>query len=260
MAYAFYRSSYHALAQSILFSLLLINCVSQPIELKALEGTEPQSSKTWSCEKASTCSGGSTVTQICQGNYFGRKIVSWGDNQCEAEENLRKKACSQNLDLKSLKDITCNPDSTGGECPTKRRFCTFEFRPTKCAATSYNGTKLEVLNRPASWASNPCQAKIKLNEKICNMGLVPSSMDDIKCLPEKNPGQCPPKECAGGLQKPKRCTLNKVSGNELAEAWEEDGQNECEARYKILYKACLSNVLLEEEQVIEQGDIQCQTL
>ena len=243
-----------------LILLLSSGCIQSSPKLKALNNATPVSTSTWSCETKLACVKASESRHMCRASYFGEDMAAWGQSQCEAQEALRKKACAQKIDPAKLSKISCSPDPTEANCPSPRRFCTFEFKPTQCQAQAFNGTTFPPSERPSAWASNPCLSRIKLHERACDLGLSPKSLDDIVCESTNKHKICPPPRCKDTSISPTRCTLDTLIDYEIEEAWEALGQNECEARYKLHLKACIRSKAQENFESEILNNINCQKI
>lgn len=121
---------------------------------------------------------------------FSQYPKAWGEGTCATRANLRAFACSLKLDPSQLGDITCEPDTTGGECPVSTdQLCSDDEDQEffVCEAKSYVGKLLDV--PLVTYGESRCEAKAALMHMACQYSdstnrLRPSQLENINCYSE----------------------------------------------------------------------------
>lgn len=127
---------------------------------------------------------------VCTAATYGDQQLSaaqalkaWGIGNCVASFHLQMEACRASLDPKQLKNVTCVPDPTHGECPYQAPTCDDPPRYALCTAASAGGG---VLAQPiGAEGHSVCEAKQALARLACRLDLKPSTLDQIVCKFEK---------------------------------------------------------------------------
>lgn len=152
-----------------------------------------------SCPPLPILCGSDNRAMVCTAkSYQGKSLQfsqfpkTWGVGECRTRHDLRAFACSLKLDPSQLGDITCEPDSTAGECPVDQdAVCTSEDEKEQeffvCESKSYAGKALEV--PLVTYGESRCEAKAALMHMACQYstsinGLRPSQLEDINCYSE----------------------------------------------------------------------------
>ena len=246
--------------------ILSLTCCSST-ELETLKEPASSNISTWSCTQNIDCVSGVSANQNesesqlyqCKIPMVNGGLAAWGPSKCEAEKALKNEICKNKIKMTSILRISCIPDPSGGECPKPQRFCTFEYKPSTCRAKTYNGSSLNWNLQPIARSSNACLARLKLEQRACYSGLLPSLLDDIVCEEDKTGGLCPPKyNCKKNDSKKKTtCTATKFGDQELSPPWKESALNECEAKFAIYQRACSYADASNELKPDQLGDISC---
>ncbi|MEY4631804.1 MAG: hypothetical protein RIQ81_1924 [Pseudomonadota bacterium] len=105
-------------------------------------------------------------------------IVGWGGNSCVARGDMRRFACSRNINPERLADVSCDRmASFQGDCPPVQPGCDVADKvATACEVTPPGGEKL------TSDAEGACLARFKLDWQLCLGGHSPAALvNQIKC-------------------------------------------------------------------------------
>lgn len=139
--------------------------------------------------RAMVCTAKSYQGKALQFSQFPK---AWGVGECQTRRDLRAFACSLKLDPSQLGDITCELDTTAGECPVEQdSVCDTEDDKAKaffvCESKSYSGQALEV--PLVTYGESRCEAKAALLHMACQYStsenrLRPSQLEGINCYSE----------------------------------------------------------------------------
>lgn len=234
----------------IILSLLLSACTSlssKPMRARSLASS--------ACSKELTaCSPlEPKVNYLCMSQTSSLMVQD--KSRCLAENKLKELACNNKQDIS---DIKCIEDQTNGECPLEASFCTFQYQPSICRIETYDGKSLSWDAMPTAWASNPCQGKIKLKEKLCFNGLVPSKIGVMECRPDASKNKCPPQNtCNPDLNDPLTCSVDSFNSKPLEQKWTVFAKSKCEARYQLELLACKFDQGASEEPSKLLGKLVC---
>jgi hypothetical protein len=170
-------------------------------------------------------------------------IQGWGNDLCTAKHALNIEVCKQNKDPTKIGRITCIPDPSDGECPTKDLLCPDSKAPAVCQARRYNKSLLHWEQSLKGWGFNECKAKENLLKQACKSNLKPSLLGHIFCEEDYTKGKCPitqevcsetPKEAV-----PHTCHAEKYGETTLSEPFFTYGLTLCEAKTALYELACL---------------------
>ncbi len=190
------------------------------------------------------------------------RLQAWGSTPCEAMKAFAELTCKENKDAKFIQDVSCSPDSTGGRCPIPSNPCQETKKPSKCYAKSYEGQDLTWDQRPTAWGPNECEAKNRLAQLACRMGLNPDEFGKIECEADTNPGLCPPPtpRCSLEHKEPTECLVSQIGDISLKKPWTAIGTSACEAQYRLQQLACLFGNSLNQLTPQKLGSMECRGL
>jgi hypothetical protein len=237
----------HKLMVFVIFlSLATTSCVTKPsssLSARAVDKSgKSENEQLVSCEEANyECSPYQPkAAYLCSAYHKGQRVLARGETACLARRSLYQKSCEQQIDIASLSQLNCIPDPSRGECPTPKKVCTFEYQPTVCRAQRYDGRQLSWDLMPSAWGSNPCVAKLNLQEEACHSGIVPSLMAEISCENDHTEGACPPKRDCEERDDDEAvvCTVEEYGDGKLERPWTVFAPSRCEAVRQIHTLAC----------------------
>jgi len=186
------------------------------------------------------------------------QVSAWADSACQAKVALFKMACANNLNYGQLDQISCHPDANEGSCPSEIKDCATKVSPTRCFAKSYDEQALTWTSRPEAWGRNECDARNKLNQKTCSLGLDPAALKTVTCEAEPSSLMCPPiwKNCVADASEFNECTLGKIGEVVLKKPIRAIGTSRCEATYRVQELACR----FQKSELKDLGGIECKSM
>lgn len=97
---------------------------------------------------------------------WANRPEAWGNNECDARNKLKRKACSLGLDPKDMKEVSCEAEPSPAICPPVWKNCAGQDNDvTECKAAKVG--ELALKQPLSAIGANHCEATYRLQELVC---------------------------------------------------------------------------------------------
>ncbi len=238
----------------------VMGCVTKhPSSLDTVPPLTVQAVKPKSCDTINRdCPQNDSVRVFCKAYHDKGISTTWANSPCLGAQYIYDETCRLGITPLNVGDIKCIPDPSQGECPYSPKFCTYEFKPSRCRATYYGETALPKKFQLVGGGANPCTAQQELMDLACKEGLIPSKLGGIKCEEDFTAGECPPNfSCSTKEFLRAECEVSSFGKQKLIPQWVAKASSECEARYRLKVRACRFANASNKLKPSLLGDIKC---